>query len=117
MYAKANFRDNGIIIPDNYSGNAFSSESVVQERITTAPAINEIAKETKPIETEDETAQKPDDHSLLAALMPPKVSSPSGFLSNVGLEELVIIGILILLMQSNSDDDILLLLFLLLFYK
>lgn len=121
MYSKANYRDNNdIIIPDNYRGNAFSSGIIPDE-----PPIIELPPSEVP--TEPETARevlkeevipvKAEHNSFLSSLMPPKVSNPSGILSNIGLEELLIVGVLILLSQNDTDDDILLLLFLLLFYK
>ncbi len=122
MYSKANYRDkNDIIIPENYRGNAFSGRIVAEEMPelpTTEDASAPITEETtvtvdepKPVST------KPASPSFLSALLPPKVSNPSGLLSNIGLEEMLIVGVLILLSQSDTDDDILLLLFLLLFYK
>ncbi len=116
MYAKANHRGEGIIIPDNYKGNAF-----FEENISPKEQISEDtdAQHEKAIEVAKEEVLPPktEQRSFLSTLMPPKVSKPSGILNNIGLEELLIIGVLILLSQGDSDDDILLLLFLLLFYK
>lgn len=122
MYSKANYRDkNDIIIPENYSGNAFAGRIVATQTPEVAvadevpaPVSNEY--EEKPKEP-PMPAPKPVSNSFLSSLLPPKVSNPSGILSNIGLEEMLIVGVLILLSQSDTDDDILLLLFLLLFYK
>ena len=121
MYSKSNYRDrNEIIIPENYRGNAFSGGLISQEEPeadlspTQEPHEANLEEEAE----KNEVIQTKAEHSsFLTSLMPPKVSKPSGILSNIGLEELLIIGVLILLSQSDTDDDILLLLFLLLFYK
>ena len=121
MYSKSNYRDNNdIIIPDNYRGNAFSGGLIPEE-----PPIIELPPpedSTEPAAVKESTKEEvipvqSEHNSFLSSLMPPKVSNPSGILSNIGLEELLIVGVLILLSQSDTDDDILLLLFLLLFYK
>ena len=116
MYSKPNYRDkNEIIIPDNYRGNAFT-EASPQE----IPEHSNNAEEN----TADKTAvsvpkieQEAHQTSFLAPFLPPRVSTPHGIFNNIGLEELLIIGVLILLSQGENDDDVLLLLFLLLFYK
>ena len=122
MYTKSTHRDKSdIIIPENYSGNAFSPGRIVAEEVA-KPSDGEIEeqqsaeKQDVPQETEA-VAAKPQQSSLLSSLMPPKMSYSGGILSNIGLEELLLVGILILLSQSDTDDDIILLLFLLLFYK
>ena len=121
MYTKSNFRNNdGIIIPENYSGNAFTEmkneepSTAVEEKVEEQIPVEETAVV---LQSPEPAEEKPRQSSFLASLMPPKVSKPSGILNNVGLEELLIVGVLILLSQSDTDDDILLLLFLLLFYK
>ena len=121
MYSKANYRDkNDIIIPENYRGNAFSGR-IVAEESPMPSAIEDVTQspsdETAVTVEAAETVSKPASSTFLSSLLPPKVSNPSGLLSNIGLEEMLIVGVLILLSQSETDDDILLLLFLLLFYK
>lgn len=122
MYSKANYRDkNDIIIPENYRGNAFSGR-IVTEETSEVSVIEDVAppnaeEASVTVEASEPVHSKSASPSLLASLMPPKVSNPSGLLSNIGLEEMLIVGVLILLSQSDTDDDILLLLFLLLFYK
>ena len=124
MYSKANFRTNEeIIIPENYKGNAFFGRPLEtpdeENSLVEAIAEENTEQNAVALNTIDEPKPHQDKktNSLLAPFIPPKVSNPSGFLNNVGLEELLILGVLILLSQSDADDDILLLLFLLLFYK
>ena len=122
MYAKSGFRSNEEVnIPENYRGNAFREISAdeAQKEDGAIEVVEEKDRETeKQVDLPIEPQKKLQHQSpLLAAIMPPKVSKPNGLLSNVGLEELLIFGILLLLSQGDSDDDILLLLFLLLFYK
>ena len=121
MYSKANYRNkDDIIIPENYSGNAFSGRIVAEQipDITTEDAPQTVSKEQKVAPKDSPVSSaKPSSISFFSSLLPPKVSNPSGILNNIGLEEMLIVGVLILLSQSDTDDDILLLLFLLLFYK
>ena len=123
MYTKSNFKtDSNIIIPENYSGNAFSGKSVADEYTNDLSKVDETPNEKSINEpsasgSPHQTQEKSEHHSVLTAFIPPKVSRPTGLFNNIGLEELLIIGVLILLSQSDADDDILLLLFLLLFYK
>ena len=122
MYSKANYRDkNDIIIPENYRGNAFFGRMVDSDTVKASPEENEQEAVSCEPEIREQETQEPStnsaSNSLLSSLLPPKVSKPSGILSNIGLEEMLIVGVLVLLSQSDADDDILLLLFLLLFYK
>ena len=122
MYSKSNYRERSdIVIPENYSGNAFFGghigdvdETPTKEAEEVTASVNE--EKAVAVSEPEQSAHKAPQSSFLASLMPPRVSHSSG-LFNIGLEELLIIGVLILLSQSDSDDDILLLLFLLLFYK
>ena len=115
MYTKSANRDiHPIIIPENYNGNAFSERTdsaEISSDLSETPAETEVSNDTK-------EPDSPQSKSLLSSLLPPKVAATSNISGNaIGLEELLIIGVIILLTQSNSDNDILLLLFLLLFYK
>lgn len=123
MYAKPSFRSSeDVNIPENYRGNAFREIAREEQQPEKEESV-EVADAAKSVsdiqgEVSLETPRKPQHQSpLLAAIMPPKVSRQNGLLSNVGIEELLIFGILLLLSQGDADDDILLLLFLLLFYK
>ena len=121
MYLRTNHTQGDIRIPENYRGNAFS-ERIVAKESPIPPAIEEVTQSpsdetTVTVEASETVQSKPASSTFLSSLLPPKVSNPSGLLSNIGLEEMLIVGVLILLSQSETDDDILLLLFLLLFYK
>lgn len=132
MYSKpktnqeASFR-----IPENYSGNAFQGDSSIPSLpVDSYPEPSEDLPEEE--QTREATAvtmavlppNKGNEEksfskaSPFSSLLPPKVTGlRGGLLGDIGVEELLIIGILILLSQSEADDDILLLLMLLLFYK
>lgn len=115
MYSKANFHSSKeIVIPENYRGNAFVDPLSKSE---TVEQSDSVAQNTAPEPQQTESKHPQHTNALLSSIMPPKVSNPSGILSNIGLEEMLIVGILILLSQSDTDDDVLLLLFILLFYK
>ena len=133
MYSKPKLnQEEAFHIPENYSGNAFQDDS-------TTPSIPVERPAEKPAVILDGTAQSQDatDDALavfspnggkaerilkktspFSSFLPPRLTgSHGGLLGDIGVEELLIIGILILLSQSETDDDILLLLMLLLFYK
>lgn len=132
MYTKSNHReDHTLRIPENYSGNAFHGDASVpsppiapipesptlpEEESTdikahTVPAILPAEQENGEIPTMKRSAP-------FSSLLPPRLAGGrGGILGEIGIEELLIIGVLILLSQSETDDDILLLLVLLLFYK
>lgn len=125
MYSRSSVgrEDGGFRIPDGYRGNAFSP-LVPPPEATEAPPPPRAADETLPIATDevgtDESlpaSSMPKSTSPLAALLPPKPSGAKGLLSDIGLEELLILGVILLISQSETDDDVLLLLLLLLFYK
>ena len=135
MYTKA--KPNGeeaYRIPENYRGNAFHNDT-----LTPQPPIH-IAEETTEDSLEAQETGIPEQAILpaasasvtvssrggsgpkhaspLSAFLPPRLcAEKSGILGDIGMEELLIIGILLLLSQSEADNDILLLLVLLLFYK
>ena len=121
MYTKNTFRNNDtIIIPENYKGNAFHEKSNVNVDLQTT--FSDGAEEASAEFTENKTNLPDADisspqSSTVSSLFPPKTLNSGGILNNIGLEELVILGVLILLYQSEADNDILVLLFLLLFYK
>ena len=123
MYAKPSFRSNDEVnIPENYRGNAFREISADIETPLQDGAIEIIDEKECDVKMQEDLPIEPPkkvqhQSPLLAAIMPPKVSKPNSLLSNIGIEELLIFGILLLLSQGDADDDILLLLFLLLFYK
>lgn len=119
-------------IPENYSGNAFQSDNTTPSAPIEYPvgAPETVTSEASSEETSTNVALTilPANHekaneackksSPFSSLLPPRFTgSHGGLLGDIGIEELLIIGILILLSQSETDDDILLLLMLLLFYK
>ena len=128
MYSRSSSgRSESFRIPEGYRGNAFAplSPPVEQE----APIIDptpipdseatqeesEAPRESLPAPLPAKEEAKPP--SPLAALLPPKPTGVGGLLGDIGLEELLILGVILLLSQSETDDDILLFLILLLFYK
>ena len=121
MYTKNTFRnDDTIIIPENYNGNAFTEKSVLNDTLTETLQIKKSEDEhtaKQESSTEENQTEASPSNTFISSLFPPKVSNSGGILNNIGLEELIILGVLVLLYQSDADNDILLMLFLLLFYK
>ena len=137
MYTRPRTDGNDALrIPENYSGNAFHGDSLspsppieppAEPTDAEVPAAEEseasAASEALPVAVSP-TAEPHEDTPVLkkaspfSPLLPPRMlGGRGGLLGDIGIEELLIIGILILLSQSDTDDDILLLLVLLLFYK
>ncbi len=118
MYTRSRYegRDEPYRIPENYRGNAFRQEndsSVSEPNMTPPPPAEPLPIPEKPVE---ETGEK--QGSPLLSLLPPKPQGlRRGLLSDLGSEELLLLGVFLLLSQNQADDDILLLLLLLLFYK
>lgn len=127
MYMKSQGTANNTYrVPENYNGNAFHGDS----EIPSPPVIIPIeTNEDTPSVSQEEPAvpvsfspsmhepQRNEKHTHLTPFLPPRIGGRGGLLGDVGVEELLIIGLLFLLSQSDSDQDILLLLLLLLFYK
>ena len=137
MYIQAQNPRRTLNVPDNYSGNAFREDYFVEEEIgegdidsapefekeDNSPKGSDNEEKATPVHKSDSHEQKPPRKdsplgSLISALAPPKIHpGKDGLLSDLGFEELLIIGLALLLAQSGSDDDILILLLILLFYK
>lgn len=137
MYTRPRTTENEPLrIPENYSGNAFHSDShspsppidiPTETPETESPPTEEseagTASKSLPVSVALTSESHEDTHitkkaSPFSPLLPPRmIGGRGGLLGDIGIEELLIIGILILLSQSDTDDDILLLLVLLLFYK
>ena len=139
MYLRTNNAQGDIRIPENYRGNAFradeppapppptidhvsfeseyeNSQTFVSDNTPIPVFSNEIATEAVPEKAACPKA--PPRSAILSSLLPPKPEKfTSNILGDIGLEELIIIGLMLLLSQSDSDDDILLLLAVLLFCK
>ena len=89
-------------------------------------AVGEAAREEERLEETRAAAAEPVPEkgahpdggiaSILSALMPPKIGN-GGALSQIGLEEALLLGLFLLLSQSEEDDDTLLLLALLFLYR
>ena len=113
MYARQTPRSSGareINLPGNYGGTAFRHDVFSDEE---APPLNEEC-----VEAEVEAAKAPDTHHD-GRLVIPSISNrlfPKD--GGIGLEELLILGIILLISQnSENDDNISLLLLLLLFIR
>jgi hypothetical protein len=133
-------------IPENYSGNAFPERSAEPEFPMVSPDTEKLPTPELPPETPPDVPSEKTPHgkeveprkdvapekevppgketplpavpTFLSSLLPPKPRGlHGGFLSDIGTEELLILGLILLLSQNDSDDDIVLLLLLLLFYK
>ena len=115
-----------IRIPENYRGNAFHGDTAIPSPPIEPPPppvpLPNLEEDTaEPIHLPTQAVEYSDvkpisKRSPFSPLLPPRLSS-GGLLGDIGIEELLIIGILVLLSQSETDDDILLLLLLLLFYR
>ena len=117
-------------IPENYSGNAFHGDTMMPAPPVDPPSESLMPPIEESVAVKEEAlpavvaADPPKDVPVMkrtspfSSLLPPRLlGSGGGLLGDIGIEELLIIGVLILLSQSETDDDILLLLVLLLFYK
>ena len=126
MYSKSQSgNESSFRIPDNYRGYAFGNENAAAEPPEPAMADPQNAPAESEVRESDQTsalASKKGDGegrgSPLASLLPPRPASLRGGLANeIGLEELLILGVLLLVWQNDTDNDVLLLLMLLLLYK
>lgn len=99
-----------IRIPENYSGNAFSPaappEAFPTEEVPPEPACQE-----------QPAAPPKQEKSLLSSLLPVGLADSFPFGHGIGVEELLLIGVMLLILHGpdRGDHDILLLLGLLLF--
>ena len=125
MYSKyANYRfPSKVRLPENYSGNAFSSREENAPKKETEPqteAETIINQEEIPTKTESE-AHEEKEVSLLSRsdkkLKLPFINFNVGklFSGGLGFEELLIIALILLLSEGDNDDGMILVLLLLLF--
>lgn len=133
-----------IIIPENYSGNAFrdsgeaDSSTLQQERKDVADTVEAAGTAFEDTGETNETVSfsqneghlnadgkecregegRARKNPFLSFLLPPRSKSSSfSLLHDIDMEDMIIIILLFLMYQSDSDDDITLLLLLLLFLK
>lgn len=92
MYARHNNRPQGITIPKNYSGNAFSEGT----DIFTADEPDELI-----ISSESEILADTDADAASAGSSEKRL-----FPFNMGNEELILIGIILLISQNENGDGI-----------
>ncbi len=95
----------GVSIPKNYSGNAFREPSMTSEDIDDTP-IEEAVKEE--VQKAAPAIASVPSHSPLQNLM-------RG--GGIGLEELLILGLVFLISQNDTKDDLTFLLLMLLFIQ
>ena len=103
---------NPINLPENYSGNAFSAKE--QESV---PDIQEEFQEN--IVSNENESEKEEREVISMSKKNERFKIDVGhlFRGGIGIEELLIIGLILLIAQSEDNDDIILLLALLLFIK
>lgn len=95
MYIRQNNRPQGITIPKNYSGNAFSDSVDIFE----ADALRDDA----PVSTSEVPSGEPSEDGDPAC----RVHSAKKLLPfNIGNEELILIGIILLISQNENGDGI-----------
>ena len=102
----------GVRLPKNYGGCAFSERSEINEDTAAAPN----AEVTDPAV---EHTASPKENDSTEALLPReerKYSPPSGIRS-IGSEELLLFALILLLSDSDIGDDLVLFLILLFFIK
>ncbi|MBQ8849698.1 MAG: hypothetical protein IJ011_05140 [Clostridia bacterium] len=109
----------GMNIPANYSGNAFASDT--DEAIQNAP---EYSEHDIPSVNEEDTAEVSEPVSAKEIKENEKRTESAGLFQffggssgGIGLEELLILGLVILISQNDTKDDLAFLLLILLFIR
>ena len=112
-----------IQLPSNYSGNAFSTEPPDLNEPSEEDSIQDTEKVTKTNESQSATIHNSEEPALPTG----KLFSSPGFRldlgrlfrsdrgTGIGMEDLLLIGLVLLISQGETKDDLLLLLLLLLF--
>lgn len=105
----------GVRVPENYSGNAFTSEKPQepepQEEQKREPPVIEASSEA--IEESDPSKKKEEKRPAFKFDIGRFFSGNRGF----GMEDFLIIALVLLLAQNDTDDDTLIFLILLLFIR
>ena len=108
-YSKNSFTN--VTVPRNYSGNVFKVIDETEKRHVENNSIEEeLHNGSFSIETEEnceKSVQEPDSNSHFL----------NSFLSNISVEDLLLLGIIFVIHQENPNDSILLLLLILLLAK
>lgn len=108
-YSKNNFTN--VTVPKNYSGNAFKAiDEIENQHIENSFIKEELHNENFPVESEEnceKSLQEPDSNSHFL----------NSFLSNISIEDLLLLGIIFVIHQENPNDSILILLLILLLTK
>ena len=109
-----------ISIPGNYGGSTFSEKDLF-EKIAPEQKDEKSRKEKECTEHEDEKScsQKdpPPDEGTLLPCSCPSTNTKNTLLGDLGLEELILIGLILLLSQNDCDNDIVFILLFLLLFK
>ena len=108
-YSKNNFTN--ISVPKNYSGNAFKAiDEIENQHIENSFIKEELHNEnfsTKTEENCEKSVQQADSNTHFL----------NSFLSNISVEDLLLLGIIFVIHQENPNDSTLLLLLILLLAK
>ena len=122
-----------LIVPENYSGNAFRVKDETDRRETRSPYTAPAPDLTEPVEVaalQEEKAETdtPTDSSkrienerpsFLSGLLPKNSGDGalSSLLRDINIEDILLFALVFLMYQDDPDDDILLLLIILIFLK
>ena len=113
-----------IQLPNNYSGNAFSTEPIDSTEPLQEPDEPKAGEEPKEIRNQAESDKKEEPSLSTGKLFPsPGFRLDLGRLfrsdrgAGLGMEDLLLIGLILLISQGETKDDLLLLLLLLLFIQ
>jgi hypothetical protein len=108
-YSKNNFTN--VTVPKNYSGNAFKLIDETEKRhIENSSIEKELHNDNFSTETEEnceKSISKTDSNTVFL----------NSFLSNISVEDLLLLGIIFVIHQENPNDSTLLLLLILLLAK
>lgn len=122
MYARHTPDDrysNGIRIPSNYSGNAFRETNGTPPPVPAEDAAEESFDENT--DATEASAPRREEGTDRAQALPVFNSGVGGLFKKggggIGLEELLILGLILLISQNDTKDDLAFLLMILLFIQ